>query len=324
MRLTTLLALAGHSICVKQGEHGYEGFPTPGETVIPIGGELYKIKDFLGAGPKKRAYRAQRIKSNDTLRSQVYTVPKEPGALYRGHALPDELVVKCSATDQPKRKNKLESEYKSLLFLNELRSVRKPIGLYLSRQWKCFDDSEFVCQYMAMTMASLDLQKIIGRHDADLKAPIIDRVAPKRRDGKYSFELFMASFALSLIAELEKLHAVGLVHRDISFKNVALDPSDRSQVFLIDMGSSGFLLNYSLEKVERLVKRDFLRVRRITMQLIEQGVMNAYPEETDPATNELHMALENTETKWEIRMALLRFLKEKFPNVRYDGRVIYH
>jgi len=311
----------------KQGEDGYEGFPVPGKSHVVVGNQLYKITDYLGQGPKKRAYRAKKVGPvPPRLPAQDYAFPSAVGETYMNYPLPDEVVVKCSATDQPKRKNKLEDEYQSLLFLNALRSVRKPIGLYLSKQWKCFDNADFVCQYMVMTQASPDLRKLIENNVLNLKPPMVEEVTDGAQSarGRHSFELFMATFALSLMGELEKLHAVGLVHRDMSVKNVALEPTDRTLVYLIDMGSSSFLTKYSsaVDKVERLVDRDFARVKRVAMQLISTALMAA-DKQADVTKNELYALLDTTASKWDLRMALLNYLQKRFPNVRFDGRIIY-
>jgi serine/threonine protein kinase len=309
----------------KYGEDGYEGFPIPGETVISVGGDLYKIKEFLGSGPKKRAYRAKRMKDgNENAREQAYSYSREIGQLASGIVLPEELVVKCSATDQPKRINKLEDEFKSLLFLNRIKSVRKPVGLYLSKQWKCFEDSDFVCQYLVMTMASLDLQKLVSRNLLDLRSPVMTGFTPNRETGSFSFELFLATFSLSLLAELEKLHAVGIVHRDISVKNVALDPSDKTLVHIIDLGSSSFLTKYSdsLHKLEGLVQHDFDRVKRVSLQLIELAAKESY-QEFYTSQNELAMKIASTNSLWGLRINLLSYLKEKFPAVQFDGKIVY-
>ena len=324
-KLVIFVSLASEA--KKLGEEGYEGFPDPGRSFVVVGNQMYKITDFLGAGPKKRAYRAKKVGPVLTKALvQDYAFPAETGSLYPDLALPDEVVVKCSATDQPKRINKLEDEYKSLLFLNALRSVRKPIGLYLSRQWKCFDDSDYVCQYMVMTQASPDLQKLVTRNSLNLKPPVIQGVTdgPQSARGRYSFELFMATFALSLIGELEKLHAVGLVHRDMSVKNVALDPNDYTLVHLIDMGSSSFLTKYSgsLERVAKLVEHDFSRVKRVSMQLIAAGLSSVTPQ-ADVSRNDLYAIIGGTASQWGLRMALLDYLKKHFPSVRYDGRIVY-
>lgn len=309
----------------KYGEDGYEGFPIPGETVISVGDDLFKIKEHLGSGPKKRAYRAERMKAGDKdVPEQAYSYPHETGKLFNDVALPDELVVKCSATDQRKRINKLEDEFKSLLFLNRIKSVRKPVGLYLSKQWKCFDDSEFVCQYLVMTMASYDMQKLVSRNLLDLRPPVMTGFTPNRNTGRFSFELFLATFSLSLLTELEKLHAVGIVHRDISVKNVALDPSDNTLVHIIDLGSSSFLTKHSdsLEEIESLVNHDFRRVKRVSLQLIELAAKESY-QEFYTSQNELSMKIASTNSLWGLRISLLSYLKETFPAVQFDGKIVY-
>ena len=317
--------LLARCVSKNQGEDGYEGFPESGTSVVVVGHEFFEIVEFLGAGPKKRAYRARRLKERpQRFDTQEYTIPLDLGSSVTDRLIPDEVVVKCSATDQPKRINKLEGEFKALTFLNRIQSVRKPVGLYLSKQWKCFDDSDFICQYMVMTMASLDIQKLIRQNMLGLRPPIVEGFAPKALHGIMSFELFIASFGLCLMAELEKLHAVGLVHRDVSIKNVALDPSDKTLVYLIDLGSSSFLVKYadSIPKVESLVKHDFDRVKRVCLQLIALAAAEAY-EGVDDSHNDLLRIIAATRSQWELRITLLSFLKLNFPSVQFDGRIIY-
>jgi serine/threonine protein kinase len=315
-----------YTIALKLGEDGYEGFPVPGETVILVGRENYLVKDFLGAGPKKRAYRARRITlENDKPTAQAYAYPQEPGTLLTDVDLTEEVVVKCSATDQIKRINKLEHEFKSLSYLNGIQSVRKPVGLYLSKQWRCFDDAEFICQYLVMTIATSDVQKLLAHDSLYLRSPQINGVVqPNEEAGRYSFELFLATFALSLVSELEKLHSVGLVHRDISVKNVALDPSDLSRVYLIDMGSSSFLSDYAstLGKVEDMVNHDFRRVKRVSLQLIAQAVQDL-DDTVDVTQHSLYSIIAGTTSIWEFRLRILAFLEEHHPSIKFDNRIIY-
>ena len=326
LRATPALISVLVATCVATLDNAYEGFPEPGKTVIPIGTHLYRITQFLGSGPKKRAYIAKRSKKAGVPQGQKYTPPADAGILWTEDPLPDEVVVKCSATDQEARKDKLVDEFRSLTFLNRLRSVRKPVGLYLSKQWKCFGDGDFVCQYLVMTKASDDLRKIVSRNSMKLKAPYVPGYHPRREGAEgFSFELFLSTFALSLIAELEKLHAVGLVHRDMSVKNVALDPHDPRLVTLIDMGSSSFLTKYtSISRIERMIKHDFGRVRRVSLQLLSEAIANNYPgDEVNSTMAELFPVINATSSKVELRVSLLRFLEREFPDVRYDGRIVY-
>jgi serine/threonine protein kinase len=325
MRLVILANIVSSGLCIPQGQGGYEGFPIPGETIVPVGPFKYRIEEFLGAGPKKRAYTARRVPSNAViLPDQQYMPPKEHGMHDPGYEVPNEVVIKCSATDQEKRKGKLEHEFHALLSLNPIKSVRKPVVLYLSKRWDCFDEPGYVCQYLVMTKASSDLKKIIERNEAELRAPVVNGVAPLRTDGKYSFELFMATFALSLMSELEKLHAVGLFHRDMSIKNVALDPKDKTKVFIIDLGSSKNALTCnSVDSVERRAAADFARVKRVTVQLISIAVRHAYPPDTDPLQSDLCKTVADSASKWDLRIRLLNYLKEEFPRQIFDERVLY-
>ena len=325
MRLLAIANIVTSGLCIQQGQDGYEGFPIPGVTIVPVGAFRYRIEEFLGAGPKKRAYIARRVHNVAAIpEDQQYLAPKERGTHYPGQEIPEEVVIKCSATDQEKRKGKLEHEFQSLMYLNRIKSVRKPTVLYLSKRWDCFDEPGYVCQYLVMTKASSDLKKIIERNDADLRAPVISGAAPIRTDGKYSFELFMATFALSLISELEKLHAVGIFHRDMSIKNVALDPKDKTKVFIIDLGSSKNVLTCSsAESAQRRAAADFARVKRVTVQLITIAVQKAYPPDTDPLKSELCKTIDDSTNKWDLRIRLLKFLQEEFPGKIFDERVLY-
>ena len=304
----------------------YEGFPEAGHTLVHVGKEIYQITEFLGSGPKKRAYVARRTAKTPIAPDQLYMPPQETGILLDDIALPDEVVIKCSATDQRARKDKLISEFEALRFLNRLRSVRKPIGLYLSKQWKCFGEGEFVCQYLVMTKASDDLRKIIVKNSMGLRAPLVhDNLPADELMVGFSFELFLATFSLSLIGELEKLHAVGLVHRDMSIKNVALDQEDPRLVTLIDMGSSSFLTKYdSIHKIEKVIKHDFHRVRRVSLQLLAEAVSRSYhQEEVNSSMAHLFPVINDTTTMTELRISLLQYLKREHPDVRFDGKIVY-
>ena len=312
------IGTAGHTPSFRPG------FPQVGY-ILPIGSDKYVIDEYLGSGPKKRTFLASKVAKETAIPpSQTYTAPRRIGRTAQLAELPDRVIMKFSSTDIPERVNKLETEYESLAFLNSLQSVRKPLGIYLSRQWKCVEGSDYVCQYLVMTLASPDLSNLVKGNLLKLRAPMLTGVEPPDFDGTMSFEIFLATYALALMTELEKLHAVGLVHSDISLSNVALDPEDYTHVEIIDLGSSRFLLPYaSTEKVEQLIKRDFDRVKRIALQATELAIRLRFGSGVDPMHSLLYGSVKSTLSKVELRMSLLRFLDAAHPGVRFDGKVIY-
>ena len=307
-------------------EKQFSGFPDVG-SIIPVGKFKYKIVEYLGSGPKKRAFFADKVADDaDIPQDQLYICPIEMGTVASHVEFPDSVVLKASATNERKRVDKLEYEYKHLIYLNEIRSVKKPLVLYLSNQWKCIEGSDFTCQYLVMTKASFDIHKSVTRRLLNLRAPLIPgHVSDSEGFGVHSFELFLATFTLSFIGEVEKLHAVGIIHGDLSPVNVALDPTDNTLVHIIDLGSSRFMDKYvfALSRLEWHIKHDFDRVKSVALRLLNSAVHMHYPDEVLPSGNPLYSLISGSQTKGELRVKLLSYLKNEFPKIVFDGRIIY-
>lgn len=301
-------------------------FPKIWESIITVADEKYQITEYLGAGHNKQAFVGKLLsRSIEGSTNQEYRIPRGGGVRYEGLTLPSEIVVKCLAAKDPTRFDKLESEFRRLTFLNRITTINKPTGYFLSDKWRCGEELRHVCQYLVMTRAGPDVHKVISKKMHGIKPVLLDDAPLRERRGdKYSFEVWLITMGLTLIDELEALHKAGVVHGDVRTLNVALDPVDRSKVFLIDFGSAKFLRHASdSARDENLKLADFNRVKSVMQKLIIDSVRENHGRDDQCEQSKLYRELESAQSGTHLKSLLHSLLQNEFPQALYQGKIIY-
>ena len=303
---------------------GIPGFPDL-EAIVPIGHAKFFVEAHIGSGLKTRTYLAsKRTETTAVPAAQGYQPPATSGLVTPRLALPEQVVIKCMSMDARARVNQLEIEYMALTFLNSVDPARKQRALYLSPKWTCIEEPESVCQYLVTTRSSPDIGTLVKGNLLNLKAPVVEGVAPTMSAGLYSFEVFIATFSLALMSELDQIHGYGLAHGDVSTTTVALDFLHNNHVQFSDLSSSKFLhWESEILIADGLVKRDFKRVRIVATQLIEMAIKQRYATTMTPLDCPIYKAITGAQNKSELRGVLLNYLESGQPSIKFEGRVIY-
>jgi serine/threonine protein kinase len=302
-------------------------FPSPSRSVLPVGDSSYLIMKFIDQGSSTRVFVAQRIDSaNEVAPGVEYFPPTVGGMKAPDVQIPTQVAVKCLSTNDGRLLRLMQNEFQVYLKLNLVESVRKPLGYYISPQWECGnDENPFTCQYLVMSRASRDMDRLVSRNFFKLKPPILRGVEEiSDTDGLYSFELFLATYGLALLAELRKLHASGIVHADIRTCNIAIDPKDHRSPFLLDVGLSKFLDDYPDETQRaELQERDRSRVAYVLISLIENRCKRIYGDGQLARQNDLYSALKTSQdTSTGTQEVLESFLVNT--SFIFKGKIIYN
>ena len=251
-------------------------FPQPGKTVLPVGPYLFEIVRYLDMGSSTRVFLAHKLTAESRIPDgQEYMPPNEPGKSLEA-GVPDDIVIKCLSTNGEKLLYSIENEFRIFSELNNQTSIKKPLGLYLSPRWKCRNGASS-CQYIAMTFANSDVDRLISRGELRLKPPIVLGADIPRGLGIYSFEVFWLSLGISLVDIIRKLHEAGFAHGDVRACNIALEAPKNDEVVLLDVGASKILSQFPLEVDRQKFKdRDFRQIAVLLEKLITREMVSAY------------------------------------------------
>ena len=304
-------------------------FPQIDINILPVGDQFYRIRKYLDLGSSTRVYVAKReVGVSRIPADQRYRPPNTPGILLEGMTLPDEMVIKCLSTNVSRLLSSISNEIEVFRKLNPVQTVRTPRGFYLSPRWRCNDNTNYECRYLAMTLENHDIQRSVSRNELKLRHPVLIGMAcPHSAVGDiYSFEVFIASFGLALIAELGRLHEAGFVHGDVRVPNIAVDKSDRGRVCLLDVGASKVLNNYdNVRDRETLKLHDFDQVPRLLLRLVSGRVRRSYGVGVSLKTSRLYHQLDRVSKHGRERLVALltSILQQQYGETRLEDRIIY-
>jgi hypothetical protein len=282
----------------KSRSNPYPGpYPEVGRTTFSFDDCSYKFESYIDSGASTRVFGASKLSCKDS-------------------GYPSEVAVKCLYSTNRNLQSKPDLEFRILRELSKNPELSVPRAYYLSEQWVCGGSHR--CQYIAMTKAGPDFDRIIKRNTLGLaKSSKASKVG--------QFELFVASVGLSVVSELQKLHRAGAVHGDIGRYNVANSLEDPRQVVLIDFGQGKLKRDISESQFKHGVERDFRRTQAFILRLIKtkMGIDHNSSSEKSFRENKLFSLVASLNSpSSELNGTLTNFLKSEFGR-SFSGKILY-
>ena len=292
-----LVCFVSFSITTNEAVPYHGPYPEVGATILDFGSCTYKLQSYIDSGASTRVFGASKVACKD-------------------NGYPSEVAVKCLYSTNHNLQSKPNHEFRILRELSKHSELNIPRAYYLSEQWSCGGSHR--CQFIAMTKAGPDFDRIITRNTLGLA-----KSAKASKVGQ--FELFVASVGLSVVSELQKLHRAGAIHGDIGRYNVANSLEDPRQVFLIDFGQGKLKRDISESQFKHGTDRDYRRTQAFILRLIKTKMSIDYNASSEKSfrENKLYALVVNLSSPVsELEDTLTNFLKAEFGR-SFSGKILY-